>query len=488
MSAAPENGKGRIPGAQSSRRLAYEVLKKVTADGAFANLALKQALSGAEPRLASSVTALVYTSLENASYADYLIAHYAKGRVHGSIRNILRIGITELLFMQVPDHAAVNGAAELTRAVGKAGLCGFVNGVLRSIARDNAENRLFPLPEDPAERLSVRFGIPKGLAGEYVEDYGADFAQDMLSSRAHELTVRAQYPFSADALKAELDKLDITYTVGKYDKNALVLDGGVNIAELSLFKEGKLAVQSESAMLSVRALQVREGMRVLDTCAAPGGKSAYLASLMRNTGSITAWELHEHRTELMWAALKRLGVTNCTCETRDASSAADNGERYDAVLCDVPCSGLGGGGKPDALIRRTDESIAELADIQLKILLNAADRVKPGGALVYSTCTVSRRENEGNIRRFLEKRPDFAPESLDRLISREYGESCEHGENCEHGVSCENGGPNENAANGNAAQKEKRGRLGIQLFPNIDGMDGFYIARMIKTETNSKGK
>lgn len=450
------------------RRIAYEVIKDVTANDAYANLALKEALNGAEQRRASSVTALVYTVLENASYADYLIAHYAKGRVQGSIRNILRIGITELLFMDAPDHAAVNGAAELTRDIGKAKLCGFVNGVLRAIARDNAENRLFPLPKDPAERLSARYGIPKGLAGEYVNALGLDFAQDMLCSRVHELTVRAQYPFTTDALKAELEEQGIAFSLGKYDKNALVLDGGINVAELPLFKEGKLAVQSESAMLCVRACRVSEGMSVLDTCAAPGGKSAYLASLMGNTGSVTAWELHEHRTELMRSALDRLGVTNCVLKTVDASSAQESGEKYDIVLCDAPCSGLGGGGKPDALIRRTDEGIAELADIQLKIILNAANFVKDGGALVYSTCTVSRRENEGNIERFLEKRPDFSPESLAWLLNGENGEG---------------GGAGENE---NAAFSEKRGRLGIQLFPNIDGMDGFYIARLIKTEANHK--
>lgn len=447
------------------RRLAYDALKAITANGAYANLALKEILNGVEQKTASSVTALVYTALENVSYADYLIAHYAKGRVHGSIKNVLRIGITELLFMAVPDHAAVNGAAELTRAIGKAKLCGFVNGVLRSIARDNAENRLFPLPAEPIERLCVRYGIPKGLAGEYVRGFGLEFTQDMLRSRAHELTVRAQYPYTTDELKAELDKQGVAYSIGKYDKNALVLNGGMNIAQWQLFKQGKLAVQSESAMLTVRACCVLEGMNVLDTCAAPGGKSAYLASLMGNTGSITAWELHEHRTELMRAALDRLGVKNCACKTVDASSAQDSGERYDIVLCDAPCSGLGGGGKPDALIRRTDEGIAEIADIQLKILLNAARFVKDGGALVYSTCTVSHRENEGNIERFLEKRPDFKIESLDWLLDGENGDA---------------------AQTETTALCEKRGKLGIQLFPNIDGMDGFYIARLIKTKANAK--
>lgn len=459
MSGARKNEKERAMTEKSVRRIAYDVLKKITAEGAFANLALKESLKEADSKTASSVTALVYNTLENFSYEEYLIAHYAKGRVQGSIKNVLRLGITELLFMNMPDHAAVNGAAELTRDIGKAGLCGFVNGVLRTIARDNAENGLFPLPDDPAERMSVRYGVPKGLAEEYVRDYGLKFTEDMLSSRVHELTVRAQHPFTTEALKAELEAQGIAFSIGRYDKNALVLDGGVNIAQLPLFKEGKLAVQSESAMLTVRACRVREGMNVLDACAAPGGKSAYLASLMKNTGSITAWELHEHRTELMRATLKRLGVTNCVCAAVDAAAAPDNGERYDVVLCDAPCSGLGGGGKPDALIRRTDEGIAELADIQLKILLNAAHFVKQGGALVYSTCTVSRRENEGNIERFLEKRPDFTIENLDWLLRM---------------------GNGEDGGNEHAELAGKRGGFGVQLFPNIDGMDGFYIARMIK--------
>lgn len=460
MSSANENKKEWAGKEKSVLRLAYDVLKAVASeDGAYANLALKEALNGAPSKTAAAVTALLYTALENLSYADYLIAHYAKGRVQGSIRSVLRLGITELLFMDAPDYAAVNEAAELTRSIGKAGLCGFVNGVLRSIARDNARGALFPLPEAPEERLSVRYGIPGSLSKEYVEDYGVEFAREMLSARAHKLTVRAQHPFTTDALKAELEARGIAFSIGKNDQNALILSGGLNIASLDLFNEGKLTMQSESAMLAVRACRVGEGMKVLDTCAAPGGKSAYLASLMKNTGSITAWEVHPHRTELMEATLDRLGVTNCTCETLDASSAPDRGERYDIVLCDVPCSGLGGGGKPDAIIRRTDASIDALADIQLKILLKSAELVKPGGALVYSTCTVSRRENEGNIERFLERRPDFIPESLDWLLGEE------------------NGGAD---GNEKAMLAEKRGRLGVQLFPNIDGMDGFYIARMIK--------
>ncbi len=473
---------------------AYSVLKKVTAEGAFANLALKQALFGAHPGTAAAVTALVYTTLENISYADYLISHYAKGRVQSGIKNVLRLSIVRLLFMDVPAHAAVNGAAELTRSIGKAALCGFVNGVMRSIARAAAENSLFPLPDEPAERLCVRFGIPKGLAVEYIEDYGFDFALEMLSSRVHELTVRAQYPFTTDALERGLARLGIAFRRGRYDKNALTLSGGVNAAELDLFKEGRLAVQSESAMLAVRACRAEKGMRVLDACAAPGGKSAYLASLMENTGSITAWEAHAHRTELMRSALKRLGVSCCECETRDASCAAFGGEGFDIVLVDAPCSGLGGGGKPDALLKRTDASIDELKEIQLKILLSAANFVKSGGALVYSTCTVSRRENELNIRRFLDERKDFEPQRLDWLIKPEAEPEPKPEAEPEHEPEPKPEPEPEPKPEHEPELKPEhapespasalpgglRGEYGLQLFPNIDGMDGFYIARLVK--------
>ncbi len=439
-------------------RKAYEIFTEVTRGGAYANLALKKGLAGADSRTAGRVTALVYSATEHVSYADFLIDHYKKGRVHSSIRNILRLSVTELLFMDRPDHAVCSEAVELTRAIGKGQLTGFVNGVLRQIARDNVAGKLPPLPEDPAERLSVKFSVPRFMAEEYLKEYGPEFTESMLSARLHKLTVRAQYPYTAEELEAALTALGIASKRSELETEALILEEGADIANLELFRTGKMTVQSESAMLVCRACRVKDGMRVLDTCAAPGGKTCFLSSLMRGTGSITALEVHPHRTELLKATARRLGVTNVRAITADAADPAQMAElftadegNFDVVLVDAPCSGLGGGSKPDALLNRTEEDIKSLAALQRKLLDNAAKFVKQGGALVYSTCTVSKRENEDNGNRFLEEHPDFSAEPLDFLIPER--EKTEGEEN-----------------------------PFLQLFPNRDGVDGFFIARFIKKE------
>ncbi len=438
-------------------RKAYEIYTEVVRGGAYANLALKKGLAGADSRTAGRVTALVYSAIERTSYADHLIGFYAKGRVHGSIRNILRLSITELLFMDRPDHAVCSEAVELTRAIGKGSLTGFVNGVLRSIARDNSAGTLPPLPEDPAERLSVECGMPLFMVREYLSEYGLDFTESLLKSRLHKLTVRAQYPFTADELEAEMRKLGIGSKRSGLEREALILEEGADVANLGLFQAGKMTVQSESAMLVCRACRVRDGMRILDACAAPGGKTCFLSSLMHGTGSITALEVHPHRTELLRSACARLGVKNCRIMTADASDPAKLAEllpkeegSFDVVLADAPCSGLGGGSKPDSLLNRTEADVASLAALQRRILNAAALFVRPGGALVYSTCTVSKRENEENALRFLEENPDFSAEPLDFLIP------------------------------GRKPEGEKGPFL--QLFPNRDGVDGFFIARFIKKE------
>ena len=440
-------------------RKAYEIFTEVTRDGAYANLALKKGLAGTDAQEAGRVTALVYSATEHISYADFLIDHYKKGRLHGSIRNVLRLSVTELLFMDRPDHAVCSEGVELTRAIGKSALTGVVNGILRNIARDNAAGKLPPLPEEPAERLSVKYSVPRFMAEEYLKEYGPEFTEDLLSARLHNLTVRAQYPFTTAELEAALDALRIAHRRGSYDENALILPEGADVASMPLFREGKMTVQSESAMLVCRACRVQDGMRVLDTCAAPGGKTCCLSSLMRGTGSITALEVHPHRTELLAATARRLGVQNVRAITADAADPAkmaelfpESAEKFDVVLVDAPCSGLGGGSKPDALLNRTEKDIETLAALQRRLLDNAAKFVKPGGALVYSTCTVSKRENADNANRFLAYHPDFTAEPLDFLIP------------------------------GRNAEGEKGEDPFLQLFPNRDGLDGFFIARFIKKD------
>ena len=436
----------------TSRRIAFNILNSVINEGAYLHLALKEGLRGCDSNSAAFITALTHAAIENLKYSDYLLAHFVKGRMHGSIRLILRMGIAELLMMNTAPYAVINESVKLTKEIGKSGLAGFVNGVLRRIDRER--DSLPALPDDDSEYLQVKFGIPRFLADEYLSQYGREFTEKRLASANTNMTFRAQYPYTSDEVIARLNAVseysDITFEFGKLDPNAIIPSRGFDATATRLFKDGMLTVQSESAMLVCRACKVRPGIKVLDACAAPGGKTAYLASLMRNTGFIQAWELHENRVKLTNATLSRLGA-NAACIRHDATEPMPElYENFDIVLIDAPCTGFGVSSKPDTYLNRTESTVREICCTQKKILDECCKYVKSGGALVYATCTISRPENEENVLGFLAEHKEFELEGFSDMLPVEYADRASGGM--------------------------------LQLFPHLDGSDGFFIARMIKKD------
>ena len=430
------------------RRTALETLMEITDKGAYANLALKRALSGLEERDAKWVSAAVYTTLDHLLYIDHVIAAYTKGKLKPDIRGILRMGVCQVLYMDVPDSAACNESVKLAKEVGKGALSGFVNGVMRNICR-NRDN-LPPLPTEPLKRLSLQYSYPEYMVREYLSMYGEGFTEAMLSAaEGREMTVRAQYPYTSDVLEKELDKRETEYTRGQLCADAFRLARGMDISRELLFTEGRITVQSESAMLVCSALDAEPGMKVLDTCAAPGGKSACIASMTQNKACIDAWELHPHRAELMRRTFERLGVEG-NVYVKDASvHYPEYDGEYDRVLIDAPCSGLGVPGKPDARYAKNDEIIENIANIQSDILDACAPYVKPGGTLLYATCTISERENQRQINAFLERHPEYEPGSLESVIPK-------------------------------AMWRRIEGGCMLQLFPHLDGTEGFFIAKLVR--------
>lgn len=415
-------------------------------------MALKEGLRGCDSNSAAFITALTHAAIENLKYSDYLLARFVKGRMHGSIRLLLRMEIAELLMMNTAPYAVIDESVKLTKEIGKSGLAGFVNGVLRRIDRER--DSLPALPDDDSEYLQVKFGIPRFLADEYLSQYGREFTENMLASANTNMTFRAQYPYTSDEVIARLNAVseysDITFEFGKLDPNAIIPSRGFDATAISLFDDGMLTVQSESAMLVCRACKVRPGIKVLDACAAPGGKTAYLASLMRNTGFIQAWELHENRVKLTNATLSRLGA-NAACIRHDATEPMPElYESFDIVLIDAPCSGFGVSSKPDTYLNRTEGTVREICCTQKKILDECSKYVKSGGALVYATCTISRPENEENVLGFLAEHKEFELEGFSDMLPVEYADRASGGM--------------------------------LQLFPHLDGSDGFFIARMIKKD------
>ena len=430
------------------RRTALETLMEITDKGAYANLALKHALSGLEERDAKWVSAAVYTTLDHLLYIDHIIAAYAKGRLKPEIRGILRLGVCQVLYMDVPDSAACNESVKLAKEVGKGALSGFVNGVMRNICR-NRDN-LPPLPTEPLKRLSLQYSYPEYMVREYLGLYGEGFTEAMLSAaEGRDMTVRAQYPYTSELLEKELNQRGTEYTRGQLCADAFHLAKGMDISREPLFTAGKITVQSESAMLVCSALEAEPGMKILDTCAAPGGKSACIASMTENKADIDAWELHPHRAELMWRTFERLGVKG-NVFVKDASVHYPEYDGvYDRVLIDAPCSGLGVPGKPDARYAKNDEIIENIANIQSNILDSCASYVKIGGTLLYATCTISERENQRQINAFLKRHPEFEPGSLEGVIPK-------------------------------AMWRRIEGGCMLQLFPHLDGTEGFFIAKLVR--------
>ena len=419
----------------NARKQALGALCDITDRGAYANLRVKQLTASQPEREAKMAAALVYHTLDHLLTIDYYLSHFVKGAQKPVIRGILRLGVCELLFLSTPAHAAVSESVTLTREVGKSGLSGFVNAVLRNIDRNR--DSLPALPKETVPRLSIQYSYPEWIVSEWVSRFGAEQAEALLSRPAATIQVRAQYPFTREELQRSLP---VESTKNTWDENSLTLSSGFDLASNPLFQEGKFTVMGESAMLACRALGDLSSKRVLDACAAPGGKSAYLASLMQNNIDLTCFELHPHRKELLDKTLTRLHVAANTCE-KDAS-VYDPAfyETFDGVLIDAPCSGLGLlGDKPDIRYSKSDADIVALSEIQRNILNACARYVAPGGVLVYATCTISRRENEEQVEAFLRAHSEFSLEPMPLPI------------------------PNEGQ---------------IQLLPQVHNTDGFFIARI----------
>jgi 16S rRNA (cytosine967-C5)-methyltransferase len=390
----------------SVRRAALETLVSIFEDGAYANLALKDAARTVAPSDVPYLYALVNETIVRGAYLDYVLSHFCK-RQKRTVRNLLRMAGTELLFLNTPSHAVVNESVSLCREVGKAPSAGLVNAVLRRLDRER--DALPPLPDDPEERLSIAYGVPRFLVREWLASYGEAETEALLSRKPVGTEVRAQYPFTTEEL---LEALPVGAERRPLDPNCVRLSESFDLEHSELFLSGKLAVQNEGAMLICRALgDVRE-KKILDACAAPGGKTAYLASLSENTAELTAWELHPHRKALLDATLNRLHVrANTACIDATEPQEAYCGA-FDAVLLDVPCSGFGLlADKPDVRLNKSERTIAELTGIQDRILDVCSRCVKRNGVLVYATCTISKRENGERVRAFLSAHPAF------RLVS-----------------------------------------------------------------------
>ena len=431
----------------TARRAAVKALGAWRRDGAWSGAYLdglikSEKMAGREAALAQRLTLGV---LQHLYLCDFYVQHFSSQKlkkIEPVVLDILRVGAYQILFLdRVPDFSAVDESVELTKKLANPRAAGFVNALLRRIA---AEKDSLPQPVGAeTERLSVLYSHPQWLVGRFLEQIGEEETEKLLAlyNSPAPLTIQAN-PLRCvpETLFAELG------AVGGAFPDAAVLENTGNPEKMPGFMDGAFFVQDLSARCAVEAAAPKPGMRVLDLCAAPGGKSFMAAIKMENRGEIRAFDLYENKLPRIREGAKRLGLRNIQIAQGDAAAhKAELDGWADIVLADVPCSGLGIIRKKPEIRYKTAESLRGLPEIQKNILQNSGAYVRPGGCLLYSTCTLLPEENQGVVEAFLRESSSFAPE--DFLLPAPYGAS-------------------------------RNGQM--TLWPQRCGSDGFFIAKLRK--------
>ena len=442
--------------AQPARRVALDVLTAVRESDAYANLLLpgRIARAGLNQADAALATELTYGTLRMQGYYDRVIARAAGrpvDRIDPPILDVLRLGAHQLLTTRVAPHAAVNESVKLAHQYGHAGVAKLVNGVLRSLDRRKAELVPPTFEDAPVDALEARYSLPRWLAERWHRDFGAE-AEGLgaWSIKAPHLALRANtLKVTPERLAAALTEAGVAFEPSPVAPEGFRLQGTVDVPALPGYNEGWWYVQDEGAMAVSRCLAPQPGEVVIDVGAAPGGKTTHLAQLMDNRGEIFAVDAHAGRLRRLEENAERLGVTIAHSTPQDASDLSAL-PKADRILLDVPCSGLGVlPRKPDVRWRQSPDAIAGLTAVQGQLLDEAAAQLKPGGTIVYSTCTISPEENQAVIRRFLSDHPEFRLGDLSPCLPEAWRPDLE-----ENGM--------------------------IQMLPPRHGVDGFFIAQLVR--------
>lgn len=450
----------RTPTTIDARRLALNALSDVTRADAYATLALDKHLSRShlshdDKRLA---TGIFYTALENRIRLSHVLSQFISHMPEPIVEDILHIAAAQLLLMdRVPDHAAVDEAVKQVKTLGREGFAPLVNGTLRSLirARDAGQIQYPSRDEFPIRYLSVMHSLPEPLVKWISDDYGLDEAEKIISYRPneHEQVVRRNFMIGdAEGFERYLGKRG-WHVRPSIVPGAYHVAGALDLGGDEDFKRGCYSLISESSMLAAYAMEPKRGQNLLDVCAAPGGKAAMLAELLSGTGRVHAWDVHEHRVDLLRAARERLRLDNLRPAVRDAKEhRADQELMFDAVLIDAPCSGLGVMlNKPDIKYRVSVDDIQSLVELQGEILDACSGYVAFGGLLIYSTCTITKDENQRQVERFLSRHPEYALDHGDQYLPEPLRARMEGGM--------------------------------LQLQAHRDHMEGFFIARLRRRGT-----
>lgn len=408
---------------KTSRELVLEALCKMQTKDAFSNIVIDKLLteSKLDIRDRAFASKLFYGVIERKITLDFCISKYSKmpmNKISYDILNILRMGIYQLVFMKsVPDNAAVNESVKLVEKVKKISAKGFVNAILRSFLRDDKK---IPVPNHnkfPKKYLSVKYSCPERLIEKWQNEYGEENTEQILKASigAPPIFIRVNTEKTdKQELKEKLEKSKITVSEIDECDNCLIISNSGGIENLKEYREGLFYVQDLASQLLCNLIAPKSGETIFDMCAAPGGKSFTMAQYIKNDGHIFALDMHNHRVNLIKKGAERLSLYCIETKTNDATVFDDELGLADKVLCDVPCSGFGViRRKPEIKYKNIDE-FDSLNLIQKNILDTSSKYVKKGGVLIYSTCTLSKAENDAVADDFLLSHTDFSPCIINR--------------------------------------------------------------------------
>ena len=442
----------------NEREIVLEVLLEITEQGMYSHIVLRDVLNKyqyLEKKERSFITRVTEGTLEHMMEIDYILDQFSKVKVKKMkpvIRNIMRSAVYQMKYMDsVPVSAACNEAVKLAVRKGFGSLRGFVNGVLRNVARNLDQ---IEYPAEPLKRLSIQYSMPEWILNLWLKAYDSDIVEQMLQAFQREtpLTIRCNLRMvTPKQLKEHLEAEGVTVKIHPYLEYAFHISGFDYLGDLESFQKGEFSVQDISSMLVSELAGPKEGDYVIDVCAAPGGKSLHMAEKLNGSGHVEARDLTEYKVGLIQENIERTGLSNVEAVQQDALIFDETSVgKADIVLADLPCSGLGVlAKKTDLKYKATKEGADSLAKLQREMLKNVQAYVKDKGKLVYSTCTINPAENMDNVHWFLNQYPEF------ELIDI-------------HGSLCEE------------LQKDVRENGCIQLLPGVHQSDGFFLACMKK--------
>ena len=391
------------------RALAFETIQDIINDKAYSNIIINDVLSNNELNRADKglYTELVYGTLKRKYTLDYLLKPFVQTKLKGWVRQLLWMSIYQYVYLdKIPEHAIINEAVEIAKYKGGPHNGNVVNGILRNIMRSDLPD--FTEITDDKKRIAIEYSLPKWLVDHWTTHFGIEKTETIAQSFLDKVTTTVRVNLTRISVDDAIRRLtDDDYIVEQDREIETCLHiSGKSIIESRMFKDGLISIQDKSSMFIGELMALKEGDQVLDACSAPGGKACHIAEILNGTGHVDATDIHEHKIDLIDFNIRKLRLSNISAFEHDATEKYD--KVYDKILVDAPCSGLGVlRHKPEIKYEQNKATINSLVETQLAILDNVKANVKPGGTLIYSTCTIEQLENENVIYTFLKNNKDF---------------------------------------------------------------------------------